>query len=268
MKKRQYLLSLIATLASTLTSCGQSKENPHILKNGDLEIVDEITDDNAFINGTFSYLDMMLEANESFIFYLMQDECIACKEFKDKMLSFVQSTHSLVVKMNISNSEGDFLKLGNKYQEQFFYNNQVATPKVYVVRNKESVIAVPNSRYSTSTMFKNAMNDYIFNTNVYTFSSFENYSKFLDKEDDLLTIVVDYTKKDTVELYKAMIEEKIKASNKKVALIQIDDEESEFISKFEIEDTTYPLGIRKATNERFTFTIDEEKNESFLNSYL
>ncbi len=268
MKKREHLKALIAILASTLTSCGQNKDNPHILKNGDLETMEEITDDNAFVNGTFSYLDTMLEANESFIFYLMQDECSACKEFKDKMLSFIQSSHSLVVRMNISTNEEDFLKLGNKYQEQFFYNNQIATPKVYVVRNKESVIAVPNSRYSTATMFKNAMNDYIYNTNVYTFSSFENYLKFADKEDDLLTIVVDYTKKDTVELYKAMIEEKIKSSNKKVALIQIDNEESEFISKFDIEDTNYPLGIRKATNERFTFSIDEEKNESFLNSYL
>ncbi len=265
--KRRNNISLIVLLASLLSSCGQNQNNPHILKNGDLEYIDEINDDNAFINGTYSYLEMMLEANESFIFYLMQDECIGCKDFKDKMLSFIQSTHSLVVRMNITNND-EFEEFTNKYHDQFFYKNVITTPQVYVVSNKESVIAVPSSRYSTATMFKGAMNDYIYNSNVYTFSTYQSYANFLEKEDDLLTIIVDYTKKETIELYKSVIEQKIKATSKKVALIQILSEDSEFLTKLEITDSTYPLGIRKATNERVTFKVNDENCKQFLDTYL
>ncbi len=275
MQKKIYpLITTFFTLI--MSSCSPNFNNTHILRNGELLVEDEINDDNAYKEGTFSYIDSLMKAKDSFILYLVQDECSACANFKDKMLDYVKESKNLVVRIsaNVKSNYGydeneEFSKLIKNYKDIFFINNEFVTPSVYVVNKGESAIKVPNSRYSTSIMFKNAMNDYVYPNSIYAFTDVTKYNAFLNKEDDLLTIAVDYTNSAATYLYQNYIYQYVDSVNKKIALIQINEtNKNAFLEALNIEDITYPLGFQKKDNLSYIFQADGANNKEFIDNYL
>ncbi len=264
MKKR--FLSLILLLPFSLSSCGQNKNNPHINKNGELYSLEEINDDNAYVTGNFEYIDNLIQQKEKFIFYFMQENCHSCEDFKGVMLNYIKESKAFVVKVNMTNQAEIAYKLYEKYNTLL---NLIDTPRVYLIENSEKMTLIPQSRYSSSLMFNKAMNDYVYVSNVYTFSSLNSYQTFLEKEDNLLTIFLDYSNSSAIEKYRSFIEEKIQDSDKKVALIELnDDNKSSFIDAYNLNDLNEPIGYIKSENKWHTFSLDNKESSDFLATYL
>ncbi len=264
MKKR--FLTATILLASCLTSCGQNNNNPHINRNGELSSLEEINEDNAYKIGSYEYIENLIEQKERFLFYFMQENCHACEDFKDVMLNYIKDTSAFVIKVNMTNQGEVAYKLYDKYGTLL---NLEDTPRVYLIESKEKMTLIPQSRYSSSLMFNKAMQDYVYLTNVYTFSLQNSYKAFLENEENLLTIFVDYSNSNSINKYRSFIEEKIQNSDKKVALVQLDNENiSSFKEEYALTDLSSPIGIIKSENKQFVFSSDNKESSDFLATYL
>lgn len=274
--KRFSLFSILLTLP--LTSCGANSDNVHVLKNGELNVLSELTYDNVYVEATYSYMKNMLQGQENFIFYLTSNTCSHCLEFKSKMLEYVKASHSLVVKMEVyledeKTPNPEFEQFYNNYKEQFFVNGEINTPQVYVANGENVATFVPSSRYSTATMFKTAMNDYVYTCNVSTFSTLKAYNDFKSKHlnDGFLTILIERSNQNLIKIYKNQIDQLIKNSKKDIALVEINDNnKNDFYSLFELQDLNYPFGNYQKNDitDRYTFNSNENEGINFLKKYI
>lgn len=263
---KKHLFSIALLIALSLSSCGENIEKVYINKNGELYSLDEVNDNNAYKIGSFEYIDNLIEKEESFIFYFMQNNCQSCEEFKDVMLSYVKETLSFVVKVNLSEQNDLAYKLHEKYSSTLLLED---TPRVYLIESKENMTLIPQSMYSSSLLFNKAMNDRLTTSNVYTFSTLESYKSFFEKEDDLLTIFLDSYDSSANKRYKEIIKDVIQNSDKKTALVELDSNNLEqFKKEYSLTDLSSPIGYRKKDNKWHTFSLNNKESSDFLATYL
>ncbi|MCQ2793593.1 MAG: hypothetical protein MJ221_04200 [Bacilli bacterium] len=278
MRRFRFLINL-SILPLCLSSCGANPNNPHITKNGNLTYLSEITEENAYFNGSFEYVSQMIDSEDYFIFYLTSSECSHCVEFKNKMLDYVKETKASVIKMDIIKYNdddtigytADFEKFYKTYGDYFFINGEVLTPQVYIAHGKNVATKVPSSRYSTSSMFKGAMNDYVYLDNVMTFSKASSYNEFIKNNKEVMTILLKREYLGSNDIYKYAIKDLIHVSKTQVALVEIDEfNETEFCELFKLESITSPLGYYQNGEEKenYTFTTNINEGKAFLNKYL
>ena len=275
MKIKHFLPLSILTVIS-LTSCAGNPNAPKVLKNGELFGLQEITYENAFVTATFDYMDTMIQSGEPFIFYLTSSECYHCYLFKEKILSYVRSTNNLVAMMDIYDDEKesyseDFEKFKDKYEDYFFINGEAYTPQIYIVEGLKFETQVPNSRYDNEGMFKRAMQDYVNQCNVYSFSTVGRLNNFLSSNPNSLTVLIDRKQSELMSTYHGYVQDLIKARNNKIALFEIDDSNrTQIFEKFGLTELTAPTGFitKQSQLYKYKFINNKESNEIFLNENL
>ena len=269
---------LIPFFALTLSSCGAKNNLPFVYKNGDLFALNELTYENSFVDISFEQFDNYVKSEQEFVLYLTSQECSHCYEFKDKIFDFVKEKKTKVMRLEIFDTSGDvsvytetFKQILDSYSDLLFINGNVLTPQVYIVKGEQFADKIPNSRYSTSLMFKNAFNDYANIANVYSFSSFDAYQKFTETNNDYVTFAFDYANKGATNIYNAQIKNKIKATKKTVAIFEIsENNKADFESFYDVSLNQYPFAINVDNNNetKYNFTSDVAQNTQFMDDSL
>ena len=254
------IFSFIRLLA--ISGCAKDS-NPRVLKNGDLLAIGELTYEHAFRDVSANDMEILLKSNETFVFYLTSSECHSCYEFQEKIMNYVSSNNALVYRMDLYEQKDEFNKFAEKYHDYFFYDNSIATPQVYIAKGEAVATKVPYSRYSTSTMFKNAMKDYINQSNVYSFKSSSAYNKYILDKEEYMTIVIDRSNASVMNLYNSEISEIIKRSKKDVFLFEISEGDNLGL------ELTSPVGFYHSKSEdiQYIFSDNQSENKTFLNKY-
>ncbi len=267
MKRRTFLfLNLLPLL---LSSCGQNTNNVHILRNGDVYKKEISSFDDALVETTYEEISSLIENEEGSLLLIHQNECHYCIEKQPYFIDLVKNTSSLIYSINIDKSPNEFEKLlGSEIFDALAFQG---TPSFYVLGSNIAK-RVPNLRIGGSLMLQNAMNDYVYYSNVYAFTSIEKYNEMLNDflDEGLVTILMDRSNIELMRTYNTFIKEKIYNSNNKVALIDINRFDKEIIkNEFNIESLTLPIGIYSKNKTRITYEFSPTKdNSEFLLNYL
>ncbi len=259
MKTKRVFPALIM-LALSLTSCSGNNADKVVAINGDLLSLSEITYDNAFYDVNFTEMDTLIKSNEKFVFYLTSSQCSHCLEFQDKIVSYIEKTHTMIYRMDIIDESKEtysteFEQFFDAYKEFFFINEQVLTPQVYIVEGKKVADQVPASRYAQKWMFKRAMKDYVQTGKVYSFKQEEAYNKFKEEREgkEYFTFFTDKSN----ELY-AHYTTTLRGAKKDVAIL----------------DSLLGPGmyaehhLANGEIEKYTFSDNQVENDAFINKCL
>ena len=269
MKNR--LVSLLAILPILMSSCGFRGET-EAYRNGELKYV-EITENNAFVDVNFYLLDKMINAMETFTLYLTNEGCYSCQVFKDKILQYVKDTGQLIYRYDISWDQEDFRKIGQKYQDFFFPGGVIETPQVYVFSEKKASQFVKNTRYETVTMFTNAMQEYVYETNVYNISTLKTFNEFIEKNDELAFYAHKRTNAISVSVFKNEVRELINPTRKTFALVDIDrfseEDAKDLYDKFGFSDDS-PIAFMAGhyKNQELVKVMANEKQAGEIHAFL
>ncbi|HBF67784.1 MAG TPA: hypothetical protein DDW20_00470 [Firmicutes bacterium] len=265
-KKKILLINLLPLLIS---SCGQNTNNVHILRNGDIYKKDITSFDDVLVETTYEEISSLIENEEGSLLLIHQNECHYCIEKQPYFVDLVKNTSSLIYSINIDKSLDEFDKLMKS--EIFDALAFQGTPSFYVLGSNIAK-RIPNSRIGGSIMLQNAMNDYVYYSNIYAFTNIEKYHEMLNDSlsEGLVTILMDRSNIELMRTYKTFIKEKIYNTNKAVALIDINKFDKETIKKeFNIDSLTLPTGIYSKNKTRITYEFSPTKdNSEFLSNYL
>ena len=261
------LLSIIPLLLSSCSFKGDTES----YRNGEIMYEDNLTYETAFVDANFDLIDSLIKAEETFTFYITNKDCASCTDFKDKITSYVKDTKQLIYRFDLATNPEDFQKLGEAYHDFFFQGRVIVTPQVYVFSAKKACQYVKNTRYETTTMFTNAMKDYVYETNVYKISTYKTFEKFIEFNNELPFFTYDRKDSSNTLIFKNEVRELINKTNKTFALLDLarftdEDKESlkDRINNVDL-DTNCVAGYFK--NKELISTKTNEKAGS-IKSYL
>ena len=272
MKNKNIIFLLLTTI--TLTSCGQNNKNPHILRNGDLFNENDISIKNAFNEIKSEEVISLIKNEENSLLYIYQNECQSCNIFKPIILDYISSTHNLVNTMNVTNNIDEISKLLNSDYGPVFFphgSSDIVTPRLFIVGENIATMFPISSRGENKLMFKNAMNDYVYDSNVYSFVKLDKYKEMINSNENLLTILINRSNESLMRIYKSQIKSSIFDSNKDVALLDISKfNQDDIFSFFNIDSLDYPYGVfvNNKIKESHYFTPNSvNEGLNFLNNY-
>lgn len=272
MKNKKIIFLLLTVIA--LTSCGQNNKNPHILRNGDLFNENDISINNAFNEIKGEEVLSLIKNEENSLLYIYQDECQSCNIFKPIILDYISTTHNLVNTMNVTNNIDEVSKLLNSDYGPVFFphgSSDIVTPRLFIIGENIATMFPISSRGENKLMFKNAMNDYVFDSNVYSFINLNKYKEMVNNNDKLLTVLIDRSNESLMRIYKSQIKSSIFDSNKDVALLDVSKfSRNDVLTYFNIESLEYPYSFYKLNNKKEShYFTPNSVNEglSFLNNY-
>lgn len=269
MKKRNILLSLLPII---LSSCGQNINNTHILRNGNLynENIDEF--ENAIIHTSFENISSIIENEEGALLLLYSNECEPCTRLKPILKKYISNSKSMLYAIEVQQENEEIKKImQSEYSSLIFQNGVLSTPSMYVI-GENLITKIPNSRMENEIMLNNAMNDYVYYSNVYSFTNENKYISMVNdnKQNGFMSILIDRNKKDAMATYKNLIKNKIYNSKRDVALLDINDFDDKFIKdNFNIDNLIYPLGIYYSKDNITTHQFSpKENNDEFFGYYF
>ena len=263
------LLSIIPLLLSSCSFKGDTES----YRNGEIMYEDNLTYETAFVDANFYLIDSLIKAEETFTFYITNKNCASCTDFKDKITSYIKDTKQLIYRFDISTSPEDLQKLGKAYSDFFFPGGSIVTPQVYVFSAKKACQFVKNTRYETTTMFANAMKEYVYETNVYNISTLDTFNKFIEKNDELVFYAHKRTNTFSVSVFKNEVRNLINRTNKVFALVDIDRfseaDAKAFYDKFGFGDfppISFMAGYYK--NQELVNVMAHEKQAGDIHAFL
>lgn len=269
MKRKNLLFCLFPIL---LSSCGQNVNNTHILRNGNLYKQNINEFEETIIHTSFENISSIIENEEGALLLLYSNECEPCNKLKPILKEYISNNKSMVYGIEVEQDNDEIKKMmQSEYSSLFFQNGILTTPSMYVV-GQNLITKIPNSRMENGIMLNNAMNDYVFYSNVYSFTNKDKYLSMVNdkKENGFMSILIDRNKKDLMTSYKNIIKDKIFNSKNDIALLDINDFDENFIkNNFNIDDLIYPLGIYYSKDNIKTHQFSpKENNDDFFVYYI
>ena len=138
----------------------------------------------------YDAFEKQLEHEESFLIYLHQDGCHTCQSVHDDMVSYwldsgVMTYGIHIQQGNVQASVSLLNSFGVNYPElSDVFSGQYFTPTLFYVRNESKALKIP---FTSERDSLSQLEDYLrglFNyTNVYRFTSYQNYAKFAAEMD-------------------------------------------------------------------------------------
>ena len=214
-------ISLLALLPLLLTSCGQKISSVPAYINGDLYYEESITVDNAFRTADINTITNLINSKESFILYTKEASCYACSLTTPRLVKYVASTKQVVYAIDAETQKEDFKEFAALYHDDFYPDNQILFPTIFVYSKNTGALNIPYSRYDGDTMLCNAIKDYVVDTKVYSFNKFASFSTFINDKKTFKAVLYDRDDDDYANAYHLHVEETSNSLNKDVAVLNI-----------------------------------------------
>lgn len=258
-------LSLIPLL---LSSCGIKGGDVASYRNAELLLDKETTYDNSFLRGDYEVIDSMIKAGESFIYYLTDATCSSCQAFKPVITDYVKNTRRLIYSLDIKIDKDELVKIGATYSDYFFMDREISVPQVYVYSTIKGSEFVKNTRYENITMFSNAMNEYIHETNVYQSASLASFNRLQEMNKDFYFYIYNRLDSSSLTIFKEEVKPLIDKTKKIFLLVdyqKFSDEDKASLATSLNKDLSTPLAGHFLKNE---MTLVEGKEKGLIKTFF
>lgn len=259
------ILSLLFTLPILLTSCGTKISTVPAYLNGNLFGENTITQENAFITAEVNTLSHLIDSKESFILYVKEASCYACSLVTPRLVKYVSNTKRLVYSIDAETQSDTFNEFARLYHDEFYPDNQILFPTIFVYSKDTSALKIPYAKYSSDTMLANAIDEYIVSTNVYFFETTQSLNNFVEDTNDAILIAYDRTQDDYVNAFHLHVENVMNEHKGKVALLNLSEyseaERASLSLNYGIS-TTAKLSLYKVKNKEVISSLDVTNNHN------
>ncbi len=258
--KKNRLLSLLLIAPLLLTSCSNEEAI------NDVYNYDILVEGNPYIDVKASELVNLIDSGNQITVFIWSDGCSHCHEAMPVMEEVLAKYPHSIYRYEFGSDYETLMT----YSEEMF-PNQITTPRMFMVKDKEVLTEISASRLVYKTSFRSSINKYAKFSNMYYASLLDSYNLFKqDVSSEYLLFTYQSTSLESTTLYKQVFDI---VTNYETPILFVNTSKSEEALLSELEG----LGLDTSSETLAYVTSDEVKENleqviaqgitSFLENY-